>query len=434
MSNLPLIEFNPKLPKLSKNERQVLDLLVEAGKLIAPLYLEQENQAGKVSRTEMEKAAKKDPAVRSPYTVVEKVAGKIVVTPYHVKYAKFLKPIADKLEEAAKITENKEFGRFLRLQAKALMDGTYDEATIAWLKTKRYILDISIGPINHFDDQLFSAKAAYQCWVGVINSEETKEFEYYKEITLSTRRKILIPGARIDNQNQIRVKMDHVILFSGLMARTQFVGVNLPMNLKIVEAYGSESTFFKEVNDLRLIEQIIPTFNKVFSREFSRGFSSEDLRRGSINYVVLHEIAHNYLYYKNAFKNLQDLLPCIYELSATVLGIRLAGSLLLKDIISTKQLESMIITFICRSFYLIKKSKVDKYIINYARGGAIFINFMLESGALKQLRGLAIPNFMKIFVSLHDLSYMLENLLSSGSRKDAEAFIKKYGQLSNADY
>ena len=38
LSSKLLIEFNPKLPKLSKSESKVLQLLIEAGKLIVPIY------------------------------------------------------------------------------------------------------------------------------------------------------------------------------------------------------------------------------------------------------------------------------------------------------------------------------------------------------------------------------------------------------------
>lgn len=427
MSNKPLIELSPKLPKLSKNEKDVLKLLIEAGKLIVPLYLEQESKVVEIDKEEAIKASKHKPELLSPYTVIEKVNGQLIAVPYHIKYEKFLKPIADKLNEASKISGNKEFSKFLKLQAKALVEGSYEQAIATSLKIKPYILDISIGPIAHFDEQLFFAKASYQAWVGVALQERTKRLSLYKDIALSTQRKALISGERIENQKNVKVKVINVLLFSGFMARTQFVGVNLLMNLKMVEKYGSEVTLFENVNDLRIQEQILPIFNKLFSPSFRQGFSTEDLRRASLRYVALHEIAHNYLYYNNAFENLQDLLPPIYELSATVLGMRIAGTLLLKDIITNKQLESMIVAFICRSYYLMEKSKNSKYIINYALGGAIFINFMLKSGALKQFHGLAIPNFMKIFVSLHDLLNNLEHLLSSGTRKDALVFIKKYG-------
>lgn len=434
-----VIKFNPKLPKLSKNELAVLKLLVEAAELLAPVYLEQEKQVQQMSdffhnssnKAEKEEAIKKDPQILSPYSIVEKVNGKLISTPYHIKYVGLLRPVVDKLNKASQLTDNKQFGKFLKLKAQALLDGNYEVPVAYWMKMKPYILDITIGPFEHHDDRLFYAKASYQAWVGVVDPEATKMLEYYKQIVLSARRKALLPDERLENYHEVRAKVDNVLIFSGHMARTKFIGVNMPMNLDWVEKYGSEVTLFNELNDLRVKEQILPTFNKVFSPEFRKGFTQEDLRRGSMSYVALHELAHNDLYYKNAAKNLQDLLAPIYELSASVLGMRMAGSLLLRDIITNKQLESMIIAFICRCFHLIERGKNNKSFVNYSTGGAIFLNFMLQSSALKQLEGLAFPNFTKIFLSIQDLSYALEFLLSSGTRKNAERFIKKYGQLNN---
>lgn len=423
----PLIEFNPKLPKLSKNEQQVLRLLVEAGKLIVPIYLEQEKQAKDgIDRAELEKTAKKDPSLLSPYTVIEKLNGKLVATPYHIKYAKLLAPIAQKLNEAAKISENKEFGHALKIQAKALLDGSYEQAIAAWLKVDPYILDISIGPLYHFDDQFFFGKATYHAWVGILDIAGTEKLNNYKSVTLCTSRKALVPKERIDNLDHVKVKRIDEILLSGVLARTKFVGLNLPMDVSLVQKYGSEVTIFNQVNNSRSQEQILPIFNKIFSPAFKEEFSAEDLRRGSLRYVSLHELAHNYLYYRNSLKNLQDLFPPIYELAATVLGLRMAGFLLLEDRITSKQLESMVVAFVCRSFGLIEKSKNNKSMINYALVGTIFINFMRESGALKEIKDIIVLNFMKVFLSLHELSNILERLLSLGTRADVEVFIKKY--------
>lgn len=426
LSSESLLEFNSKLSKLTKNENKVLQLLIDAARLIAPVYLKQENQAQvDIGKEEIKAAEKKDSTILSPYTVVEKVDGKIVAIPYHIKYAELLKPVAGKLAEAAKTTENKGFGRALKIQAKALLDGSYEEATAAWLNFPPYILDISIGPLHHLDDQLFLSKASYHAWVGVVEKEGTERLNNYKVITLSARRKALVPKERIE-PNQIKAKVLDVAIFSGIMARTKFTGMNLPIDVNIVEKYGAVVTLFNQPNDLRVEEQILPTFNKIFSKGFKEGFSKEDLSRGYQRSVALHELAHSYLYYKNAAKNLQDLFRCIYELAATILGLRMAGTLLLKDRITNKHLESMIVAFICRSFYLMEGGKGSKLLMNYALGGTAFINFMLESGAFKRFDGLININFTKTFVSLNELSYILESLLSQGSRKDAETFIKKY--------
>lgn len=429
MSGLPLLRFNPSLPRLSASERIVLKLLLEAVKLVAPLYLEQENQAlrSSLSKEEIDKAGKIDLSIASPYSVLEKVNGKIVATPYYIKYAKLLKPISEKLNQAAKLTDNKEFGRFLYLKAKALLDGTYEDAIAAWLKMKPYILDIGIGPFEHLDDKLFFAKATYQAWVGVLDQEGSERLNNYKSIVLGARRKAMVPRERIDNLDKVKAKVIDVLLFSGLMARTKFVGVNLPMDVNFVQKYGSEITLFNQPNDLRVKEQILPIFNKVFPQAFKDEFELEDLTRGYLRYVAMHELAHSYLY-KNAPKNLQDLFQPINEVSASVLAFRMAGSLLLKDRITSKQLESMIVAFLCRSLYLMKKKDENKSLINYALTGSIFVNFLIESGALKEDKGLLIPNFMKIFVSLPDLSSILEHLLSSGTYKEAQAFVEKYIQ------
>lgn len=426
INDQPIIKFQPKLAKLSKNEQQVLTILVEAAELLAPIYLDQEKQAQvNPDREEIQRAAKNDPALLSPYTVVEKLQGRLVATPYHIKYAPLLKPITDKLIKASEITSNRSFGKLLKLQAKSLLDGSYHQAIAASIKFKPFILDISIGPNDYFN-RLFGGKAVYQAWVGILDVERTKRINDYKRVVFYAQRKALVPNERIENFDLVKAKAIDEVILSGLMARTKFVGMSLPMDIEWIKKYGTEVTIFNQANDLRMTEQILPSFRKIFSPGFQGGFSEEDLKRGSLLYVALHELAHNYLYYKNAIKNLEDLFSAIFELTSTLLAMRIAGSLLLKDRITSKQLESMIVAFVSRSFDLIEKSKKDRFLSNYAVGGSIFINYMLESGAIKQQGGMAITNFTKIFLSLHELSYIMERLLSSATKKEAEEFIKKY--------
>ena len=67
-----------------------------------------------------------------------------------------------------------------------------------------------------------------------------------------------------------------------------------------------------------------------------------------------------------------------------------------------------------------------QFMIDYALGSTSYINFMLESGAIKRSNDLIVLNFTKMFVSIHELSYILEDLLAHGTRQDAENFLKKY--------
>lgn len=439
MKNKPLVVFDVKLPKLLDNERTVLDLLLEAGKLIVPIYEEQENHKFPganfyphgVSKLEIEKAAKTNPEILSPYTVVEKVDGKLVAIPYHEKYIKFLKPVAEKLLAAAEATNIKDFARCLKIQAKALLDGTYGEATICWMSTKPYLLDINIGPVERYNDKLFFVKTAYQAWVGVIDKKDSKLLDRYAKVILSTRRKVAMASEKFDYYDKVQVRVDQTLLYAGLIARTMFVGVNLPNDPKLMEKYGSEITLSKPVNRYRLENIILPTFNKVFSSEFKKLFSVKDLEGGSLYLTALHEIAHTYLRYRDSEKRLQDLFPVIDELAASVMGIKVCGSLLLKDIASTKQLESIMLSFVARSFHLVIYEADNPSKMHYSLGAAILLNYLLESGAIKRAGGVSWPNFMKMFVSLDELVSILARILARGKRLDAEALIKKYGSFKN---
>ena len=432
----PLVEFHPKTLGLTTNQTKVLKLLVEAAKLIVPIYELQENHKYPganfyphgVTKKEIEEAALDNPEILSPYTIVEKKNGKLETTSYHEKYARLLKPVAEKLIQASQVTENKEFSKRLELQANALVDGNYDEATLYWMSMKPYIIDINIGPEERYDDKLFFVKTSYQAWVGVMDKKETDRVFKYKDVILSARRKILMPSEKIDYYDKVQVRVDDSLIFSGLMARTKFVGVNLPNDPNLMEKYGSEITISKQANEARFRDEVLPAFDKLFSPEFRRQFSEEDLKSGSLYLVVLHELAHTYLRYRNSERNLQDLFPIIDELAAYVMGIKVCGSLLLKDIMNQKQLESIIIAYLGRSYSLIQKGNdKDQSRSHYAIGGAIFINYLLESGALKEAGGIHWPNFAKIYYCLDELATILERMLYQGTRADAEALIKRFG-------
>lgn len=429
--------FNPTLPLLSKNEREVLSILIEAGKLIIPIYEKQENQQHPganfyphdISKEEIIKAAKENPQILSPYTIVEKKGKGLVAVAYHQKYADLLIPVAEKLKQAARITNNKEFSKRLERQAEALVHGNYDEAQVYWMGMKPYILDINIGPIERYDDKLFFIKTSYQVWVGIMDESSTKKANMYKDMILGVRRESMISSEKVDYYDKVQIRVDSILLFSGLIARTMFLGVNLPNNPSMMEKYGSEITIFRQVGEHRFRQEVLPAFKKIFSPAFKKIFTSQDIKEGILYSTILHELAHTYLRYRNSENRLQDLFPIIDELSAYVLGMKVCGSLLLKDIVSQKQLESIMVAFIARSFGLVFNESDNRSKFHYTLGGAIFINYMLETGALKEARGLSWPNFTKMFVSLDQLSHILEKLLSEGTRKDAEVFIRRYGDI-----
>src|SRR3989338_11420066 len=88
--------------KLTKNERKILPLLLEAVKKINKVFILQENNNFKganfyphdATKEEIEEAAAENSRILSPFTVVEREkSGKLIDIDYNLKYSKLLSPI-----------------------------------------------------------------------------------------------------------------------------------------------------------------------------------------------------------------------------------------------------------------------------------------------------------------------------------------------------
>ena len=92
-------------------------------------------------------------------------AGGLVTLPYHVAYAEHLGQAARLLARAAEKTENEAFRRYLTLRARALITDDYQPSDLAWMDMKDNTLDVVIGAIETYEDQLFGYRAAYEAYV-----------------------------------------------------------------------------------------------------------------------------------------------------------------------------------------------------------------------------------------------------------------------------
>ena len=100
------------------------------------------------------------------YTLVRRDdAGALVTLPYHVAYTEHLGRAARLLARAAERTENEAFRRYLTLRARALITDDYQPSDLAWMDMKDNTLELVIGAIETYEDQLFGYRAAYEAYV-----------------------------------------------------------------------------------------------------------------------------------------------------------------------------------------------------------------------------------------------------------------------------
>ncbi|MBT8131260.1 MAG: Zn-dependent hydrolase, partial [Gammaproteobacteria bacterium] len=91
--------------------------------------------------------------------------GSLYTVPYHMAYADQLAAAAELLVEASDLAEDIKFQDYLRLRAKALISDVYQPSDMAWLDMKNNEIDLVIGAIETYEDQLFNYRAGYEAYV-----------------------------------------------------------------------------------------------------------------------------------------------------------------------------------------------------------------------------------------------------------------------------
>ncbi len=409
-----------------------------AAKSIAPIYAKQENNSNNganfyprdATRTQILEASKKNPEILSPYTVVERdKSGKLIAIPYHIKFQAQLKKTAGYIREAAKLTDNKDFAKRLEVQAHALLDGNYEASDIYWLSMKPYKVSFVIGPLERYLDRLFFTKCAYQAWVGVMDEKLTDDATQFKNYIIGARRRVLAPSEKVDFLEKLQIRVDKTLIFSGLISKFMFTSANLPNDVNLMEKCGSRLTIFEPSFDIKFNTEHHPIFHAVFEEKFQEGYPVDVLKLGSLRNSFLNEIGHSVQRYRNAEARLKEYFPIFDEISSSVYGIKSCGALLLKDVISQKELEAIMVMFISRAFSWWLTYLREPSVIQYAQGFAIAINYFLENGAIRESGGFSWPNFTKLFVSIDELANTLERILAVGSYEDAQQFVEKHASL-----
>ena len=102
--------------------------------------------------------------------------------------------------------------------------------------------------------------------------------------------------------------------------------------------------------DEKFNSQHYKIYQKVFEKTFQKGYTKDQLKKGTLRNILVHEIAHPLIKYRRAEGRLKNLFPIYDEIGAYVLGVKNCGLLLLKDIISQKELEAIMVMFLCRAF------------------------------------------------------------------------------------
>ncbi|HET8899251.1 MAG TPA: Zn-dependent hydrolase, partial [Rhodanobacteraceae bacterium] len=131
-----------------------------------------------MSKAEFEAAPLADKSAL--YTLLRRDAnGKLITVPYHVAFKATLEQAAGHLRAAAKLARDPGFAHYLALRADALLADDFRTSDFAWMDMKTNPIDIVIGPIETYEDQLYGYKAAYESYVLVKDQAWSQRLERF---------------------------------------------------------------------------------------------------------------------------------------------------------------------------------------------------------------------------------------------------------------
>ncbi|HIE45098.1 MAG TPA: Zn-dependent hydrolase, partial [Flavobacteriaceae bacterium] len=143
----------------------------------------------------------------SLYTFIERNdKGELIAIGYNQKFNKQLRKTSQYLLEAAEFAENKGLKKYLLARSKALLNDDYLQSDNLWMDMKTNHLDIVIGPIETYEDQLFGYKAAHEAYVLVKDMEWSKKLAHFvtflpelqKNLPVDAKYKAEKPGTKSD--------------------------------------------------------------------------------------------------------------------------------------------------------------------------------------------------------------------------------------------
>jgi len=175
-------------------------------------------------------------ALYDPFTVVRRKGAELEAIPYHVAYREWLDPAAKALRDAAALSDDPAFAKFLRMRADALLTDNYFDSDIAWVSLENPKFDVIFAPYETYLDDLLGVKTSYGAAVLIRNDEESRKLDVFQKYVPDIQDSLpLVPEDRPSKRGHLSPMevMDAPYRAGDLRHGYQAVADNLPNDPRI---------------------------------------------------------------------------------------------------------------------------------------------------------------------------------------------------------
>ena len=357
--------------------------------------------------------------------------GNLYSTPYPEEYASELAQAAELLREASKLADDKEFANYLNLRADAIQSDDFQASDFAWMDMKNNPIDVVIGPIENYEDQLFGYRAAYESYVLIKDlkwSERLAKFaaflpELQKGLPVDSKYKQEVPGSDAD------LNAYDVVYYAGHSnAGSKTIAINLPNDEQVQLEKGTRRLQLKNAMRAKFDKILVPISEQLIVPEQRKHITFDAFFANT----MFHEVAHG-LGIKNTLtgkgtvrQSLQEHASALEEGKADILGLYMVEQLLKKGEITEGTLEDYYTTFMAGIFRSVRFGASSAH----GKANMIRFNFFAQEGAFsKNEDGLYSINMDKMGDAMAKLSRLILTLQGDGDYEKVDQLIATHGDI-----
>ena len=363
------------------------------------------------------------------------------IIPYNEAYKADLTRAANLLKEAAALTDNATLKRFLNTRAAAFLSNDYYESDVAWMDLDAP-LDITIGPYETYNDELFGYKASFEAYVNVRDEEESAKLSAFSKNLQEIEDHLPIDAKyrnpKIGAQAPIRV-VNEVMSAGDGNHGVQTAAYNLPNDERVVAEKGSKRVMLKNVQEAKFDKTLIPISRLLLGGDEQDRVEFEPF----FTHILTHELCHGLGPHQITVngkpttprEQLKELYSAIEEAKADVTGLFALQYMLdhaqamgLADVLqpnraSEKQLYA---TYLASSFRSLRFGLNDAH----GKGMAVQVNYLMDKGAfvMRPDETFAV-DYAKIKDAVRDLTHDLLTLEAEGDYAGAKKMLDTLGVL-----
>jgi hypothetical protein len=372
-------------------------------------------------------------SLKSLYTMIRRGAGgRLMAIPYSQYFAAANQRAAAKLREAAGLAEDAGLRRYLTLLATSLTTDRYRPSDLAWMDMKHNTLDLVLGPIETYEDELFGYKAANEAFVLVKDQSWSARLAKYARLLPALQRGIPVPAAYKRERPGTDADLnayDVVYVAGQANVGAKTIAINLPNDETVQLRKGTRRLQLKNAVRAKFDRILVPIAQELIVPEQLPRVTFDAFFEN----VMFHEVAHG-LGIKNTINGggtvraaLKEKAGALEEGKADILGLYMVRQLNAQGEMGTESIEDNYVTFLASLFRSVRFGAADAH----GRANVVAFNYLQDAGAFtRQPDGRYRVNFARMRTAVDALSRDILTLQGDGDYEGVTRLYTERGVIS----